>query len=173
MSCIHQISQAKHASCSSPQSRFQKERKISVSNLITFRLQSYRPISYCRKNKAGNSQESLKQIPFLRGFDTTTTSVALLISAQHSMICSSSKGSTLGCIMFSTDPKLIINDTHSRYQWLKTEPLQLHMQAENATSPKVLKQYSEGQHRNLKSYTSKYKVLNISFVIAIELDKPK
>ena len=70
------------------------------------------------------------------------------------MICSSSKGSTLGCIMFSTDPKLIINDTHSRHQWIKTVTLQ--MQAKNATSPKVLKQYSEGWHRNLKYYTSKY-----------------
>ena len=171
MSCIHQISQAKHASCSSPQSRFQKERKISVSNSMTFRLQSYRPISCCRKNKAGNSQENLKQFPFLGGFDTTTTSVALLISAQNSMICSSSKGSTLGCIMFSTDLKLIINDTHSRYRWLKIVTEQ--MQAKNATSPKVLKQYSEGQHRHIKSYTSKYKVLNISFLIAMELDKPK
>ena len=58
------------------------------------------------------------------------------------MICSSSKGSTLGCIMFSTDLKLIINDTHSRYRWLKIVTEQ--MQAKNATSPKVLKQYSEG-----------------------------
>ena len=58
------------------------------------------------------------------------------------MICSSSKGSTLGCIMFSTDLKLIMNDTHSRYRWLKIVTEQ--MQAKNATSPKVLKQYSEG-----------------------------
>ena len=58
------------------------------------------------------------------------------------MICSSSKGSTLGCIMFSTDLKLIINDTHSRYRWLKIVTEQI--QAKNATSPKVLKQYSEG-----------------------------
>ena len=42
-----------------PQSKFQKEKKISVSNEITFQLQNYRPISCCRKNKAGNSQESL------------------------------------------------------------------------------------------------------------------
>ena len=51
--------------------RFQIERKISPSNYIACWLQGNQPIACRGNNIAGGSQDSLQQIPFLGGFNTT------------------------------------------------------------------------------------------------------